>query len=577
MPNLTGIPIQMKQDFERGSGLSFDDVRVHYQSEKPAALGSAAYTQGTQVYIGPGQERYLPHELGHVVQQKMGILKGTIMHHGGPTNRDPSLEQEADRIAARRGSQSAESSLSEQQSEESSLSEQQSQTKSIQFQKDFTGISIGIEQEVAGCNIKILIPEDYQGKVATVYETGSTDSLVAITSDDGTGGTYTLEFVVHPTELNDYEGWRKRMGAMKYIVAHIKGLAVKNAPLKEVSEASYSIKLDPKFMNTEVEIRFSKLDNESRSFGFGNQMSVGLPLQDQPAIDSFLAKNSASWYEEKKYSPKDGSEEDVLTEEEKWVFNYICCLITEYMERKNEYDPSGDHPDALLESRVKNQWTVLPRTPIPHILKGLGHAGRIKDAVRETISCPRGMEKQVFDDSVSKILDEGMMPSHTSISSTINGETALVFELRSVNGEWADYVYSDERTVTPFKHRMLEYYMEEVKKIEAPDEWKEKNFPEIKARIWELCDKLHSEIDTQAANSKVFISRDDLEALLTPPSEFHIYLSSSSEACKDVIDKFIDLYKEQFTKELEDLLEKKKMEKEAQQSLFRQIISKKPH
>lgn len=95
-PNLTGIPTQMKLDFEQRSGLSFDDVRVHYNSDKPAQLQALAYTQGTQVYVGPGQERHLPHELGHVVQQKSGIVHPTYYIRGMPINNQPRLEYEAD-------------------------------------------------------------------------------------------------------------------------------------------------------------------------------------------------------------------------------------------------------------------------------------------------------------------------------------------------------------------------------------------------------------------------------------------------------------------------------------------------
>ena len=68
-PNLTGIPTQMKLDFERRSGLSFDDVRVHYNSDKPAKFDAGAYTYGTDVFIGPGDTGLLRHELNHVVQQ----------------------------------------------------------------------------------------------------------------------------------------------------------------------------------------------------------------------------------------------------------------------------------------------------------------------------------------------------------------------------------------------------------------------------------------------------------------------------------------------------------------------------
>jgi len=97
-PNLTGIPLQMKQSFERSSGLSFDDVRVHYRSTLPSQLGALAYTQGAHVYIAPGQERHLGHELGHVVQQKQGRVQATSQLGGVKRNTSPAMEQEADAL-----------------------------------------------------------------------------------------------------------------------------------------------------------------------------------------------------------------------------------------------------------------------------------------------------------------------------------------------------------------------------------------------------------------------------------------------------------------------------------------------
>ena len=94
-PNLTGIPTQMKLDFEQRSGLSFDDVRVHYNSDKPRRIGALAYTQIPQVHIGPGQERHLRHELGHVVQQKQGIVRPTTWINRLPVNDSPVLEYAA--------------------------------------------------------------------------------------------------------------------------------------------------------------------------------------------------------------------------------------------------------------------------------------------------------------------------------------------------------------------------------------------------------------------------------------------------------------------------------------------------
>ena len=95
-PNATGIPAQMKETFESLSGFSFDDVRVHYNSEKPAQLQALAYTQGNQVYVAPGQEHHLGHELGHVIQQKQGRVKPTGQINGLSVNDAQDLEREAD-------------------------------------------------------------------------------------------------------------------------------------------------------------------------------------------------------------------------------------------------------------------------------------------------------------------------------------------------------------------------------------------------------------------------------------------------------------------------------------------------
>lgn len=89
----------MKQDFESRCGVSLDDVRVHYHSDMPAKLGALAYTRGTQVHIGPGQEHCLRHELGHVVQQKTMAVPVTEYRDGIPVNTNPGLERGADALA----------------------------------------------------------------------------------------------------------------------------------------------------------------------------------------------------------------------------------------------------------------------------------------------------------------------------------------------------------------------------------------------------------------------------------------------------------------------------------------------
>ncbi|AFY57575.1 DNA/RNA non-specific endonuclease [Rivularia sp. PCC 7116] len=99
--NNTGLPDNLKTGIENLSGYSMEDVKVHYNSEKPAQLQAHAYAQGTVIYLGPGREKHLPHETWHVVQQKQGRVKPTIQMLGEvKVNDDVGLEKEADVMGA---------------------------------------------------------------------------------------------------------------------------------------------------------------------------------------------------------------------------------------------------------------------------------------------------------------------------------------------------------------------------------------------------------------------------------------------------------------------------------------------
>lgn len=103
-----GLPEDLKAGIEDLSGYSMDDVTVHYNSGKPAQLQAFAYAQGNNIHLGAGQEKHLPHEAWHVVQQKQGRVKPTLqLKHGGPVNTDVNLEREADRMGQRAMKQSS--------------------------------------------------------------------------------------------------------------------------------------------------------------------------------------------------------------------------------------------------------------------------------------------------------------------------------------------------------------------------------------------------------------------------------------------------------------------------------------
>lgn len=96
IPNQTGLPDNLKAGVENLSGYSLDNVRVHYNSPKPAQLQALAYTQGTEIHVAPGQEKHLPHEAWHVVQQMQGRVKPTMQMKGVQINDDVGLEKEAE-------------------------------------------------------------------------------------------------------------------------------------------------------------------------------------------------------------------------------------------------------------------------------------------------------------------------------------------------------------------------------------------------------------------------------------------------------------------------------------------------
>lgn len=96
--NKTGMPDQLKAGVESLSGIDMSDVRVHYNSDKPAKVGALAYTKGTEIHVAPGQERHLPHEAWHVVQQAQSRVAATTHMKDMAINDDVVLEREADEM-----------------------------------------------------------------------------------------------------------------------------------------------------------------------------------------------------------------------------------------------------------------------------------------------------------------------------------------------------------------------------------------------------------------------------------------------------------------------------------------------
>jgi hypothetical protein len=90
---------------EQSLGQSFDDVRIHPDSERAGGT-THAVTEGKDVHFAPGRfapgtaegDRLIGHELAHVVQQERGAASVQPFEEGAHRGL---LEREADQAGAR--------------------------------------------------------------------------------------------------------------------------------------------------------------------------------------------------------------------------------------------------------------------------------------------------------------------------------------------------------------------------------------------------------------------------------------------------------------------------------------------
>ena len=97
-PNRTGLPDALKAGVEALTGMSMDDVQVHYNAARPAQLQAHAFAQGSDIHVAPGQDEHPPHEAWHVVQQAQGRVKLAVQSGGAARHDDEGLESEADQM-----------------------------------------------------------------------------------------------------------------------------------------------------------------------------------------------------------------------------------------------------------------------------------------------------------------------------------------------------------------------------------------------------------------------------------------------------------------------------------------------
>ena len=96
--NAQALPPALQRGTEQLSGHSMANVAVHYNSALPEKVQAHAFAQGNDIHLAAGQEKHLPHEAWHVVQQKEGRVQAQTQFMGKYLNNDQGLEAEATRM-----------------------------------------------------------------------------------------------------------------------------------------------------------------------------------------------------------------------------------------------------------------------------------------------------------------------------------------------------------------------------------------------------------------------------------------------------------------------------------------------
>ena len=98
----TTIPKLLQLAVQRLSGICLQNARLYYNSPFPKHVNALAFARGCSIHIAPGQERLLPHEAWHLVQQSQGRVRSLAASRSGIcTNDNGELEHEANVMGSR--------------------------------------------------------------------------------------------------------------------------------------------------------------------------------------------------------------------------------------------------------------------------------------------------------------------------------------------------------------------------------------------------------------------------------------------------------------------------------------------
>ncbi|MCX9487998.1 MARTX multifunctional-autoprocessing repeats-in-toxin holotoxin RtxA [Vibrio cholerae] len=355
------------------------------------------------------------------------------------------------------------------------------------FKSHFASTSIGIENELSG--LVVVLPKNSAQTFGYVHDSQG-NPLFMLTKDMNQGGysnpvgindiqgvnnwqTHTIELVTYPSEISDTAAVESRKEAMLWLAKeftdHINQSNHQSLPHLVSDDGRFTLVIS----NSKHLIAAgngTSTDAQGKTIGMtpsGQQATMAISAKEFGTSSSPEVRllESAPWYQaglrdEFLANAKNTTLDDPATAQNVYayltsVYSKTADLAKEYGIYINDWDPAseGFSPNAqgLTDPKVKNAWSILPRTKPVRMLELLSAEDsryvrqQIAEKLKGTYS--ESLAKNVFEyfQYGGEVAGHGI--NNATTGSVQQPEPAILFEFRSVPSALSDFVPKTASTV----------------------------------------------------------------------------------------------------------------------------------
>nr|AVA30159.1 truncated RtxA [Vibrio cholerae] len=355
------------------------------------------------------------------------------------------------------------------------------------FKSHFASTSIGIENELSG--LVVVLPKNSAQTFGYVHDSqgnplfmltkdmnqGSYSNPVGINDIQGVNNwqTHTIELVTYPSEISDTAAVESRKEAMLWLAKeftdHINQSNHQSLPHLVSDDGRFTLVIS----NSKHLIAAgngTSIDAQGKTIGMtpsGQQATMAISAKEFGTSSSSEVRllESAPWYQaglrdEFLANAKNTTLDDPATAQNVYayltsVYSKTADLAKEYGIYINDWDPAseGFSPNAqgLTDPKVKNAWSILPRTKPVRMLELLSAEDsryvrqQIAEKLKGTYS--ESLAKNVFEyfQYGGEVAGHGI--NNATTGSVQQPEPAVLFEFRSVPSALSDFVPKTASTV----------------------------------------------------------------------------------------------------------------------------------